>query len=75
MAKAPIPRIPKPSKIEDRLIGDYPSHRRGLVTNRYGNNRQHERGLRGGTYGLAGPYTEYEEKEYAKELRLRGEFV
>ncbi len=79
MAKSPVPRIPKSTKIEDRLIGAYPSHLRGKATNRYGgNNLQHERGLRGGTYGAAGParaYTEAEKKEYERNLILRGELV
>ena len=77
MAKKPISRIPKPTKNEERLIGTYPSHLRGMATNRYGgNNLQHERGLRGGTYGAAGPartYSEEQRKKYESDLRLRGE--
>ncbi len=62
---------------KDRRIGEYPSHLRGMATNRYGgNNLQHERGLRGGTYGPAGAvrvYTEKERAEYENELRHRGD--
>jgi hypothetical protein len=79
MAKAPTTKTLESSKNDDRLIGNYPSHLRGIATNRYGgNNLQHERGLRGGTYGPAGPariYSEVERKEYERELRLRGELV
>jgi len=82
MAKEPIRwGLPasslKSTKLEDRLIGNYPSRLRGIATNRYGgNNLQHERGLRGGTYGAAGParvYTEEQRKQYEKDLRQRGE--
>jgi hypothetical protein len=70
-------RLLKSTNIEDRLIGNYPSHLRGMATNRYGgNNLQHERGLRGGTYGAAGPvrvYSEEERKQYESDLRERGE--
>ena len=79
MAKEPTPRITKPTKNDERLIGTYPSHLRGLATNRYGgNNLQHERGLSGGTYGPAGPvlvYTGNQRKEYERELRKRGILV
>ncbi|MCS3445009.1 hypothetical protein M2222_006182 [Bradyrhizobium elkanii] len=67
----------KSTSTQDRLIGNYPSHLRGMATNRYGgNNLQHERGLRGGTYGAAGParvYTEEQRKQYESDLRHRGE--
>jgi len=73
----PASRIRKATKKEDRRIGEYPSHLRGMATNRYGgNNLQHEDGLRGGTYGPAGPvrvYTDDERMEYEKELRQRGD--
>lgn len=73
----PASRLPKSTNIEERLIGNYPSHLRGIATNRYGGNfLQHERGLRGGTYGAAGPvrvYTEEQRKQYEVELRERGE--
>jgi len=67
----------KSTSTQDRLIGNYPSHLRGMATNRYGgNNLQHERGLRGGTYGAAGParvYTEEQRRQYESDLRQRGE--
>lgn len=73
----PATRLPKSTNIEERLIGNYPSHLRGMATNRYGGNiLQHERGLRGGTYGAAGParvYTEEQRKQYEAELRQRGD--
>ena len=79
MAKAPkqwhepASRNPKSTQNEDRRIGEYPSHLRGMATNRYGgNNLQHERGLIGGTYGPAGPcrdYTDAQRKEDERELR------
>jgi len=73
----PAPRIRKPAKKVDRRIGEYPFHLRGMATNRYGgNNLQHECGLRGGTYGPAGParvYNDAERKEYEEELRQRGD--
>jgi len=85
MANAPTdrpksgPKLSKLTKIEDRRIGEYPSHLRGMATNRYGgNNLQHERGLSGGTYGPAGParvYTPAQRKEYERELRQRGLLV
>jgi len=73
----PALNLPNLTSIEERLIGNYPSHLRGMATNRYGgNNLQHERGLRGGTYGAAGParvYTEEQRKQYESDLRQRGE--
>jgi hypothetical protein len=83
MAKAPqndqASRKPKSNQTEDRRIGEYPSHLRGLATNRYGgNNLQQERGLSGNTYGPAGPcrvYTDAQRKEYERELRQRGGLV
>jgi len=83
MAHKPLSRdnsafkFPTLKSNEDRLIGNYPSHLRGMATNRYGgNNLQHERGLRGGTYGAAGParvYNEEQRKRYEAHLRQRGE--
>jgi hypothetical protein len=62
---------------KDDHISRYPSHLRGMATNRYGGNQlQRERGLKGGTYGPASPgrvYTEEERKRYEKELRERGD--
>lgn len=73
----PASRLSKSTNIEERLIGNYPSHLRGMATNRYGGNSlQHERGLRGGTYGAAGParvYSEEQRKQYENDLRQRGE--
>ena len=73
----PASTISNSTNIEERLIGNYPSHLRGMATNRYGgNNLQHERGLRGGTYGAASPvlvYTEEQRKRYEADLRERGE--
>jgi hypothetical protein len=73
----PASRIAKSNKTEDRRICNYPPYLRGMATNRYGgNNLQHERGLRGGTYGAAGPgrvYTEEQRKQYEVDLRQRGE--
>lgn len=60
-----------------KRIGRYPSHLQGLATNRYGGNQlQHERGLRGGTYGPAGPgrvYSEEERQQHEKRLREEGD--
>lgn len=73
----PACKLSNSTNIEERLIGNYPSHLRGMATNRYGGNSlQHERGLRGGTYGAAGParvYTEEQRKQYEIDLRQRGE--
>jgi len=73
----PASKLPNPTTIKDRLIGNYPSHLRGMATNRFGgNNLQHERGLRGGTYGPAGParvYNEEQRKRCEADLRERGE--
>lgn len=73
----PASKFPNSNAIEERLIGNYPSHLRGMATNRYGGNSlQHERGLRGGTYGAAGPgrvYSEEQRKQYENDLRERGE--
>ncbi|MGY3147717.1 hypothetical protein ACVWYQ_004716 [Bradyrhizobium sp. USDA 3397] len=73
----PAFKFPHLTSIEERLVGDYPSYLRGMATNRFGgNNLQHERGLRGGTYGAAGParvYTEEQRKSYEADLRQRGE--
>lgn len=73
----PASRLSKSTNIEERLIGNYPLHLRGMATNRYGGNSlQRERGLRGGTYGAAGParvYTEEQRKQYEIDLRQRGE--
>jgi hypothetical protein len=70
-------RTAKSTNTEDRRISNYPRHLRGVATNRYGgNNLQHERGLRGGTYGPAGPvrvYSEEERKQYESDLHQRGE--
>ena len=73
----PAFKFPNLTSNEDRLIGNYPSHLRGMATNRYGgNNLQHERGLGRGTYGPAGParvYNEEPRKLYEAHLRQRGE--
>ncbi|MGY4366829.1 hypothetical protein ACVW1A_002894 [Bradyrhizobium sp. LB1.3] len=73
----PASSLPNSTNIEERLIGNYPSHLRGMATNRYGGNKlQHECGLGGGTYGAAGParvYTEEQRKQYENDLRDRGE--
>lgn len=73
----PASNFPNSTEIEERPIGNYPSYLRGMATNRYGgNNLQHERGLRGGTYGPASPariYTEEQRKQYEADLRQRGE--
>ena len=73
----PASSLPNSANIEERLISNYPSYLRGMATNRYGGNKlQHECGLRGGTYGAAGPgrvYTEDQRKQYEAELRQRGE--
>lgn len=57
-------------------VGDYPSHLRGLATNRHGGNQpQRERSLKGGTYGPAGAvhvYTEDERKVHERKLRDEG---
>ncbi|MGY4300444.1 hypothetical protein ACVWXN_008539 [Bradyrhizobium sp. i1.4.4] len=75
----PASKLSNPTNIEERLIGNYPSHLRGMATNRYGGNiLQHERGLRGGTYGAAGParvYTEEQRKKYESDLRQRGDLL
>ena len=72
----PAPRLSKSTNIKEQLIGNYPSHLRGMATNRFGGNKlQHECGLRGGTYGAAGPvrvYTEEQRKQYEIDLRERG---
>ncbi len=81
MAKSPSnwrkPENLKYSQKQDHRICQYPSHLRGMATNRYGgNNLQRECGLRGGTYGPAGAvriYTEKERAEYESELRHRGD--
>lgn len=73
----PASKLSNSTNIDERLIGNYPSHLRGMATNRYGGNSlQHERGLRGGTYGAAGParvYSEEQRKQYENDLRQRGE--
>lgn len=73
----PASRTSKSTNNGERLIGNYPSHLRGMATNRYGGNKlQHECGLRGGTYGAAGParvFTEEQRKQYEIDLRQRGE--
>ena len=73
----PASKFSNSTHIEERLIGNYPSHLRGMATNRYGGNKlQHECGLRGGTYGAAGlarVYTEEQRKQYESDLRERGE--
>jgi hypothetical protein len=73
----PASKFPNSKNTEERLIGNYPSHLRGMATNRFGGNiLQHERGLRGGTYGAAGParvYTEEQRKQCESDLRERGE--
>ena len=72
----PASRTRQSNKKEDRRIGEYPPHLRGMATNRYGgSNLQQEVGLRGNTYGPAGPvrvYTDDERMKYEKELRQRG---
>lgn len=72
----PASRSSKSTNIEESLIGNYPSHLRGMATNRYGGNKlQHECGLRGVTYGAAGPARVYKEqrKQYENGLRENGE--
>lgn len=73
----PACKLSNSTNIEERLIGNYPFHLRGMATNRYGGNSlQRERGLRGGTYGAAGParvYSEEQRKQYENDLRERGE--
>lgn len=64
-------------KPKDDRISRYPSYLRGMATNRYGGNQlQSERGLKGGTYGPAGParvYSEEERQEHEKRLREQGD--
>lgn len=59
------------------LISRYPSHLRGLATNKHGGNKlQREEGFAGNTYGPAGEvrvYTEGERKEYERQMRERGD--
>lgn len=75
--RPPGSRNSQTNKDAERRIGTYPAHLRGIATNRYGgNNLQHERGLRGGTYGAAGAartYSEAQRKTYESNLRLCGE--
>lgn len=66
----------KNQKLKHGLISRYPSHLRGLATNRYGGGQlQREEGFKGNTYGPAGDvriYTQDEREEYERELRERG---
>lgn len=83
MAEAPTPwhepasRKQKSNRKNRRRIGEYPARLRGMATNRYGGNKlQHERGLRGGTYGPASAvrvYTDEQRNQYERDLRQRGE--
>lgn len=58
------------------LISRYPSHLRGLATNKHGGNKlQQEEGFKGNTYGPASTvrvYTEDERQDYERQLRERG---